>query len=147
MCENQEIKRGAMFSLSLANKCELKHKIKIVKTDNKTNETTTKVVGLQRKGGNVIQDCDVYIGRKCSMGGWNLPNTIWGNPYKVDGKNNIDKVLELYEAHVRSKPELLGKLPELKGKILGCFCKQPKKGGQAAKCHGDVLVKLIGELC
>lgn len=34
---------------------------------------------------------------------------------------------------------LINELPELKGKILGCYCHpQP--------CHGDILVKLINKL-
>jgi hypothetical protein len=32
----------------------------------------TKVVKLKRKNGIIIQDCDVYIGRSCFMGGWKL---------------------------------------------------------------------------
>ena len=35
--------------------------------------------------------------------------------------------------------ELLSCLGELKGKVLGCFCK-PKA------CHGDVLVELVNDL-
>lgn len=38
-----------------------------------------------------------------------------------------------------SSPTLLAALPELKGKVLGCFCK-PKA------CHGDVLADLVNKL-
>jgi hypothetical protein len=36
----------------------------------------------------------------------------------------------------------MARLPELKGKSLGCWHREPRKG-----CHGDVLVKLVNELC
>jgi len=67
----------------------------------------------------------VYIGRPSK----------WGNPYKVGRDGDIDMVLRKYYQHVLSRPDLLAALPELKGKVLGCYCK-PKQ------CHGDVLVWL-----
>ena len=71
---------------------------------------------------------DVYIGR----------GSKWGNPFVIGKDGTRQEVVEKYEKWIRSKPELLKDLPELKNKILGCFCKP-----QA--CHGDVLVKLIKE--
>jgi hypothetical protein len=47
-----------------------------------------------------------------------------------------------YEDYVRSRPDLMAKLPDLKGKRLGCWHREPRKG-----CHADVLVKLVNELC
>ena len=75
---------------------------------------------------------DVYIGRP----------SIWGNPYShkedtlaefkaATRKESIEK----YKEYILNNPELLAKLPELEGKILGCHCK-PKA------CHGDFLVEL-----
>ena len=43
-------------------------------------------------------------------------------------------------ADVRSKPELLARLPELEDKILACW-------GKPKACHGDVLLQLIEERC
>jgi glycosyltransferase involved in cell wall biosynthesis len=43
-----------------------------------------------------------------------------------------------YEDAIRSNSDLMASLSELRGEVLGCFCKP-----QA--CHGDVLVKLLGE--
>lgn len=76
---------------------------------------------------------DVYIGR--TMGGRyaHLRNVGWGNPFQGAG------AIERYEAHVRSRPDLMRRLPELRGKTLACWCKP-------AACHGDVLVKLVAEL-
>ena len=100
-------------------------------------ELTPTVVRLKRKGGEVVQGCDVYIGRAMSMGGWALPTSRWANPYtvKLEGR---DGALAKYEAHVRASPELMAALPELRGKCLGCWCAPDP-------CHGNVLVKLMRE--
>lgn len=98
----------------------------------------TTVVRLKRKGGIVVQNCDVYIGRECTLGGWNLPRSKWANPFRISPGKSIDTVLALYETHVRSNKELIDSLDELRGKRLGCWCKPNK-------CHGDILVKILNE--
>lgn len=101
------------------------------------------VVRLQRtENGVIVRGCDVYIGRRCTLGGWNLEESVWANPFRLPkGKctpEQRQEVLARYEAHVRSKPKLMARIPELAAKTLGCFCKpQP--------CHGDVLVRLFEE--
>ena len=96
-----------------------------------------KVVRLLRKGGKIVQDCDVYIGRSVKRGGWNLEASIWANPFKrtpyVPGST-----LAAYEKYVRSSTVLMNEIPSLVGKTLGCWCKPNP-------CHGDVLVKLVNE--
>lgn len=79
---------------------------------------------------------DVYIGR----------GSIWGNPFShMDGTQAQFKVatreeaIEKYREWILTKPRLLDKLHELKGKTLCCYCKP-------LPCHGDVLVELINEL-
>lgn len=94
-----------------------------------------RVVRLRRKGGRVVADCDLYIGRECTMGGWNLPASKWANPYSLH-YHSRDVVLRKYEQHILNHPELMAALPELSGQRLGCWC-HPKP------CHGDVLVKLF----
>ncbi len=78
----------------------------------------TRVVHFKR------ESCQVYIGRP----------GIWGNPYTIGRDGNRDEVIALYERHLLDSPELLAKLPQLKGMVLGCWCK-PKA------CHGDVLAR------
>lgn len=68
---------------------------------------------------------DVYIGRPSK----------WGNPFEIGKDGDREKVIELYREWIKTKPELLASLPELEGKILGCWC-APKA------CHGDVLKEL-----
>ena len=80
----------------------------------------------------------VYIGR----------GSKWGNPfshqsntkatYIVNSREEAVKEFEKYILEGEGK-HLLNDLHELKGEVLGCFCKPQS-------CHGDVLVKLINKL-
>lgn len=96
-----------------------------------------RVVKLARKGGVVVQDCDVYIGRACNMGGWRLKQSKWYNPFSAKSYGR-EACIGMYEDYIKANPELIKALPELEGKTLGCWCKP-----QA--CHGDVLVRLVKE--
>jgi hypothetical protein len=79
---------------------------------------------------------DIYIGR----------GSKWGNPYSHMQNTTAAWVVEtredairLYEEWLRTQPELVeAAKKELKGKILGCFCKP-------LACHGDVLLKIANE--
>ncbi len=80
------------------------------------------------------EDAEVYIGRPSK----------WGNPFShIPGKGQIyvatrEKAIELYEQHLLQQPDLVAALPELRGKVLGCWCKP-------LACHGDVLLRLANE--
>lgn len=80
---------------------------------------------------------DVYIGRRCTMGGYNLPESIWHNPFSVKSCNgSVHLAVWLFVRHLASNPSLLARLrDDLRGKRLGCWCK-PRR------CHGDVLAVL-----
>lgn len=69
---------------------------------------------------------DVYIGRPQK----------WGNPFTIGKDGTREEVIKKYEDWIKSQPLLMAALPELKGKILGCWC-NPKP------CHGDVLIRLV----
>ena len=83
---------------------------------------------------------DVYIGR----------GSKWGNPftYKQTGTKakfvvpDRETAVESYREWITQGEgrHLLDSLHELKGKVLGCYCK-PKA------CHGDVLVDLVERHC
>ncbi len=96
------------------------------------------VVRMKRSKGVIIQDCDVYIGRACNMGGWHLKASPYANPYKLKDYSR-DESLRLYEQHIRNTAMLWDGLLELKGKVLGCWCDKDMP------CHGHVLLKLIKE--
>lgn len=103
--------------------------------------SSTKVVCLRRKGGEIVQGCDIYIGRAWKLGGWDLKRSKWANPFTIKKAGSVQKSLELYEEYVRNNPELINSLEELRGKVLGCWCK--KKGNEL--CHGDTLIRLLEE--
>ena len=50
-----------------------------------------------------------------------------------------EECIRRYREWLLGKPELLARLPELRGRVLICHC-APKH------CHGDVLLKLLEEL-
>lgn len=102
----------------------------------------------------------VYIGRE--NGRKRLKRSIWHNPFKIteqtwrneEGEerrsgNTREDVLRLYEAHLRSSPDLLARIPDLLGKPLACWCRHAPEAGEIPRqslgtsCHGDVLVKYV----
>ncbi len=99
------------------------------------------VVCIKRKNDKIIQDCDVYIGRRCEKGGWNLKQSKWANPFKVKdyGLKEACKKYKKYKKYVLNNKELMDSLSELKGKRLGCWCKKKPTD----LCHGDILLELI----
>lgn len=91
--------------------------------------------------------CDVYVGR----------GSKWGNPYVFPGGAARSRYavteaadpLGAYEAHVRANAALVTALPELRGKVLGCYCVRlgaPPPAPGAERCHAQVLVRLVDEL-
>jgi hypothetical protein len=73
---------------------------------------------------------DVYIGRPSK----------WGNPFEIGKDGTREEVIAKYREWIKTQPQLLKDLPELNGKVLGCWCK-PKHA-----CHGDVLVEMVSKL-
>jgi hypothetical protein len=72
---------------------------------------------------------DVYIGR----------GSKWGNPFSHKHGTKAtcivptrDDAIQSYDSYLKTSPELIAAIGELKGKILGCWC-HPKA------CHGHLL--------
>jgi hypothetical protein len=82
----------------------------------------------------------VYIARKgvVFINGERYPkqDSIWANPFKIGRDGTREEILQKYRQYIQSNPLLLALLPELQGKILGCWCKP-------AACHGDILMELV----
>ena len=112
------------------------------------------VVRLQRHQGVVTQGCDVYIGRRCTLGGWDLPGSKWANPFKV-GRPEIpdipSAVLKYWrwihglEPSPPDTPDYIGRPADLRlcfheihNRVKGCWCKD-RKDNPEGYCHGDVL--------
>jgi len=91
----------------------------------------TKVVNLRK------EKYDVYIGR----------GSKWGNPFKIGRDGNREEVIEKYKQYILNKKELLEDLDELRGKVLGCYCveKPIDYVRENKRCHGEILVELLGE--
>jgi hypothetical protein len=68
---------------------------------------------------------DVYIGRPSK----------WGNPCKLKKGQSRETAIKQYRQWLMKQPKLLAQVHELRGKVLGCWCKP-------ALCHGDVLAEL-----
>lgn len=85
-----------------------------------------------------IEPFDVYIGRP----------SVWGNPFSHKAgtlaKYRVATVAEAivrYREWLLNQPRLVeGAKRELKGKVLGCWCKTKKN--PEAPCHGDVLADI-----
>lgn len=77
---------------------------------------------------------DVYVGR----------GSKWGNPFshrpsRVAGTIYVKDRAEAVRRHaewIRTQPQLLAAIPELRGKILGCHC------GENDPCHAKTLADL-----
>ena len=88
---------------------------------------------------------DVYIGRP----------SIWGNPYTHHKDKETlaefivhsrEEAISKYREYILSKPELLDRLDELEGKILGCWCIDSNDlFPNPYKCHGQVLIELLNQ--
>jgi hypothetical protein len=81
---------------------------------------------------------DFYIGRG--------QGSKLGNPFShlaatlyADKCETRDEAIEKYTEWVFTQPQILDRLPELKGKILACFC-------SPLACHGHVLAKLADSI-
>ena len=92
---------------------------------------TTRVINI-RSG----EPYDVYIGRANRRYG--LPQSPWANPYKIGRDGSREEVIARYEDYIRGRPDLLARLPELRGRVLACWC-------APEPCHGDVLARLADE--
>jgi len=77
----------------------------------------------------------MYCGRANFSHGF--AESYWHNPYKIGEDGTREEVITQYRVHLFSNPEMLRRIPELRGKLLGCWC---KKDGEA--CHCDTLAYL-----
>ena len=78
----------------------------------------------------------VYIGRANRW--YRLPKSKWANPFAVRLEADRETAIASYERWLRSQPQLMAALPELRGHDLVCWC-------APLPCHGDVLLRLASE--
>lgn len=64
--------------------------------------------------------------------------TKWGNPFIIPRHGDRATVIAKYRDWIKTRPDLLAALHELRGKDLMCWC-------APLACHGDVLIELCNE--
>jgi hypothetical protein len=79
----------------------------------------------------------IYIGRYNSMIK-GADHSFWHNPFTLKHYGR-DKCLEMYKNYVLNNTEMLSRIKELDGKILGCWC-------HPEKCHGDILIEILNQV-
>ena len=63
--------------------------------------------------------------------------TKWGNPFIIGKDGTRNEVIMKHKMLVLSNPKMIEEIKkELKGKVLGCWCKP-----QA--CHGDTYIEIL----
>ncbi|GHV40817.1 hypothetical protein FACS1894179_07980 [Bacteroidia bacterium] len=81
---------------------------------------------------------DVYIGR-AGKG----QDGYFGNPFRLrygdDRGATIERYRKYFHDRLETDPEFKRRIHELKGKILGCFCKP-------YPCHGDVIAEYLNSM-
>lgn len=82
----------------------------------------TKVINVRSKQ---AQRPYIYVGRP----------SAWGNPFKIGVDGSRREVIRKYEEWIKTQPELMLRITELKGRRLGCYC-------APLPCHADVLARL-----
>jgi hypothetical protein len=80
----------------------------------------------------------VYIGSENAEADPPRQRSDWANPYRIGQEaSTAGQAVKLYEQYLLGSPDLMARLPELKDKILGCWCPA------GAPCHADVLIRLL----
>ncbi|MCX5214429.1 DUF4326 domain-containing protein [Kitasatospora sp. NBC_00240] len=77
----------------------------------------------------------VYVGRAMHRGGWHLAGSPFSSPFRPGRDGTRAEVVARYRAWLLEQPELLAKVPELRGHRLGCWC-------VPELCHAQVLAEL-----
>lgn len=92
----------------------------------------TRVVNIRK------ESCDVYIGRA-----GHGKDGYFGNPFRLDAEMARGGTLESYRKYfyhrLSTDEEFRGRIGELRGKTLGCFCKPNP-------CHGDVIKEYMDRM-
>ena len=86
----------------------------------------------------------VYVGRRWTLGGWDLPRHPLYNPFAYDTPTRRRdgtraEVMAKYRAYLLEQPDLLALVPELRGRALACWC-------APELCHAGVLAELAETL-
>src|SRR3954467_12199656 len=81
------------------------------------NKGKIKVINLKKDKG---VPYDLYMGRQNDFLGLN--GSKWANPFHLKREGDRPMVLEQHMQYMKSRPDLLAQLHELKNKTLACYC-------------------------
>lgn len=81
----------------------------------------------------------VYVGRPMYRGGWRLAASPLANPFRIGVDGDREQVIAKYRDYLLDRPDFLARLPDLRGKRLGCWCKP-------LPCHADVIAELADQI-
>ena len=91
---------------------------------------TTRVVHVRKA------PFDDYIGRQM---GAEFPQSDLHNPFRIDSDTTREQAVQKFWDKLNANPELKRKARLLKGRTIGCWCKDPDKEALHDLCHGDVI--------
>lgn len=77
----------------------------------------------------------LYVGRRMTMGGWRLPQSVWANPFSVKKSGGATCAVTGYWMWLLADEQTPLReriVPELRGKTLLCWCK-------TGPCHAVLL--------
>lgn len=81
---------------------------------------------------------DIYIGRKGKG-----QDGYFGNPFVLTPQEargaTIERFKEYFYTRLAKDPEFKRCVHELRGKVLGCFCKP-------GPCHGDIIADYVNSI-
>lgn len=95
----------------------------------------TVVATLRQRNGTAMDGALVAWGHERGLLARIDRGTPWGNPFVMRREDDRDAVCDHYAAALARRPDLLARLPELRGRILLCWC-------YPLRCHGDHLAEL-----
>jgi len=108
------------------------------------------VIRLRKKNGTLLTPYDIWIGPSCRTGAWKeMEKSKWYMSMRATPNKPLQQCLDEYRQYVSDT--LADDLPELEGKILGCFCdslevQRPYENRiKYPICHGEVLMGLLTE--
>ena len=125
------------------------------KSTNKTSSSETKAIcikvdSLRKQGYENLEEWmkdpnHLYVGRRGRIfitdpetkerHIFHYKDSKWANPFKIDKEHTAEEVVGKYKEYL-VESGLINEIQELKGKVLGCFCK-------SAPCHAHLLTELI----
>lgn len=83
----------------------------------------------------------VYVGRRCTMGGWALDCSPFHNPFSAQKYGGLAAAMAEFHSYLAERPKLVDRARrELRGKRLGCFCKETQN---PALCHAAAWARIV----